>query len=144
MPFTVAQTTAFFKANNQMALPINTRVAIELEGIATLADLAEFEDEEFSQIVRNLRNPPNIPDPVNPGAFIPQVPIVLSAKSLKRLKVAANAVRYYVLIRREITAANMHYMNTLRNFEVQWKGLCEKAEGDDPDVPKITRNLKIT
>ena len=144
MPFTAAQTTAFFINANQMALSADTREALALEGIVTVADLAEFEDDEFTQISRNLRNPPNIPDPANPGAFIHQGPIEFSAKSLKRLKVAANAVRYYEAIGRDITSQNMHYNNTLKNFEIQWKSILEKVEKDGPEVPKITRNLKIT
>ena len=143
MPFTAAQTTAFFVNANQMAMNNNTRNALAQEGIVTVDDLAEFDDDEFSQIVRNLRNPPHVPGPANPGAFIQQGPFEFSAKSLKRLKVAAKAVRYYESVGRDTTAQNMHYTNTLKNFELQWKCLIGKSEADGPEVPKITRNLKV-
>ena len=38
----------------------------------------------------------------------------------------------------------MHYMNTLRNFELQWNSLEEKIAADEPEVPKITKNTQIT
>ena len=144
MVFTVGQTTAFFTDNDQMGIPAATVAQLAQEGITTVADLEEFDDTEFDQIIRNLRNPPRIPDPANPGVLIAQGPFVLSAKSLKRLKIASHAVRYYTSIDRDLTPGNMHYTNTLKNFELQWNSLCEKGDADQPDVPKITRNTKIT
>lgn len=144
MVFTNAQTTTFFTAADQMAIPVATVNQLANEGITTVADLEEFDESEFDQIIRNLRNPPRIPDPANPGVLIAQGPFELSAKSLKRLKIAAHAVRYYDSVGRDLTPANMHYTNTLKNFELQWNSLCEKGESDSADVPKISRNTKIT
>ena len=107
-------------------------------------DLAEFENAEFKQVAYNLSHPPQAPNNAQPPVLVPQQPFVLGAKSLRRLKVAAKAVRYYESIGRPTTAANMHYTNTLRNFELQWNSLEEKIDADEPDVPKVTRNLAIT
>lgn len=144
MVFTGAQTTTFFTAVDQMAIPAGTVAQLANEGITAVVDLEEFKDEEFDQIIRNLRNPPRIPDPANPGVLLAQGPFELSAKSLKRLKVAAHAVRYYTSIGRDLSPGNMHYTNTLRNFELQWTSLCKKGDSDSAKVPKITCNTKIT
>ncbi len=143
MVFTNGQITAFFSDNNQMGLPEATTAQLATEGIADPHDLEEFDDDEFKQLAANLKSPPAIPDPDNDGEMLRQNPFVFGAKSLKRLKVAAHAVRYYTSIGRELTAANMHYQNTLRNFDLQRKALVERGDSATPDVPKITRNLKI-
>ena len=96
--FTVAQTTNFFTDLDQMALDAATRGQLTIEGIATVADLAEYEEEEFKQVVKNLRNPPDIADQANPGHLVRVPAFVLNSKSLKRLKVAADAARYYEAI----------------------------------------------
>ena len=125
-------------------MPARTVAQLATEGIMTVDDLSEFESEDFAQIADNLCKPPSIPDPANPGQLLRQEPFVLGAKSLKRLKVAANAVCYYDMIGRPLTVNMMHYTNTLRNFEQQWKALEERKKEDAPSVPKITRNLKVT
>lgn len=63
---------------------------------------------------------------------------------MRRLKVAAKAVCYYQLVDRATTPGNMHFTDVLRNFELQWSSLEDKIDADEPDVPKITRNLAVT
>ena len=140
----MAQTTNFFENADQMAIPNRTVLQLATEGITMVEDLSEFDPEDFAQIADNLRKPPSIPDIANPGQLVRQEPFVLGAKSLKRLKVAAKAVRYYEMIGRVLTSNMMHYGNTLVNFEQQWKSLEERKKEDVPDVPRITRNLKVT
>ena len=144
MVFTNAQTTAFFQDAGQMSIPPATVAQLVNEGIQNVEDLEEFGDDEFKQIANNLKSPPAIPDPANPGAMIRPPPFVLGAKSLKRLKIAADAVRYYQAIGRDLTAGNMNYTNTLKSFELQWKSLVGRKDEDKPKVPVITKNLKIT
>ena len=116
MVITAQQTNTFFTGNDQMAIPALTVDELTNEGISTIEDLGEFEDADFKQIATNLKSPPSIPDPNNPGQTIRQAPFVLGAKSLKRLKVAANAVRYYESTDRALSATNMHYINVLQTF----------------------------
>eukprot|EP00957_Ditylum_brightwellii_P022807 1720486-Ditylum_brightwellii.AAC.1 len=52
-----AQTTAFFKDNDQIAIPHNTFVHIVNEGISTVDDLEEFQKTDIEQIAANLRRP---------------------------------------------------------------------------------------
>ena len=144
MVFTNNQTTAFFEEAGQMSIPPATVAQLGTEGIDLVEDLEEFKDPEFAQLVRNLQRPPDIPDPANALLRIRQNPFVLGAKSLKRLKVAANAVRYYESVGRNLTPTCMHYVNTLKKFDMQWTSLLSRDDDNTPDVPKITRNLRVT
>ena len=127
-----------------MALLARTFEQLATEGITTVDDLAKFEDADFKQVTYNLSHPPATLDPGPTPVLVPTQPYVLGAKSLCHLKAAAKAVRYYTSIGRPTTPNNMHFVNTLRNFEQQWASLEEKVDGDEPDVPKITRNLAVT
>jgi bifunctional ADP-heptose synthase (sugar kinase/adenylyltransferase) len=55
MTFTEAQTTAFFQGADQMALNERTRGRLAVEGLETVQDLVEFDDDSFKQLVENLR-----------------------------------------------------------------------------------------
>lgn len=129
-----------------MAIPARTVAQLVNEGISTVDDLSEFSDTDFKQIAYNIRalEHPDIPDPNNANVMIPQPPFVLGAKSLKRLKVAAKAVRYYQAIDRAITPSMMRYDTVLKTFELEWEALILRKDEDEPDVPKITKNMKIT
>ena len=132
MVLTQNQTTAFFTNAAQMNILDATIPGLVAEGIVTVDDLSDFKTDEFVTLAANLRRA--VPDP-----------FALGAKSLKRLKVAANAVRYYDTIGRPLTALNMHYGNCLVTFEAHWDSLItKKKDGDAPEVPKITKTLTIT
>jgi len=45
MVFTAAQTTSFSEDNDQMLLPAETQLRLQTEGLAAVADLAEFDEE---------------------------------------------------------------------------------------------------
>ena len=73
--------------------------------------------------MNNLRKPTGtVPYPMAGAgangipAMVAQPPFVFGAKSLERIKVTANAVRYYNTIGRPITSANMHFTNVLKGF----------------------------
>ena len=145
MVWTQAEIDAFFTERGQMAIPQDTvNGGLMAEGIATVDDLEEFQDEDIKAVQDNLRKPAGtVPDPSNPGQRMGAPSYVLGAKSVKRLKIAAAAVRYYQTIGRETSAANMHFTNVLKNFGEQWEAIKQKEEDDEPDVPKITRTLPI-
>ena len=143
MVITANQVQLFFTENDQMAIPQATVIQIANEGIVTIEDLSEFTDSEFKRIADNLKSPPAIPDPNNAGQTIRQNPFTFGAKSLKRLKVAANAVRYYDSVGRSISAANMHYSNVLKTFELEHNSLVKRKKEDEPEVPKITRKTSV-
>ena len=54
---TTAQVTAFFEGVSQMAIPHNTRVQLQFEGITNPSDLVDFTEEAIAMISQNLRRP---------------------------------------------------------------------------------------
>eukprot|EP00957_Ditylum_brightwellii_P083800 6369505-Ditylum_brightwellii.AAC.1 len=57
MVLTNAQTTVFFKDNDQMAIHHNTIVHLVNEGISAVNDVEEFQKTDIKQIAANLRRP---------------------------------------------------------------------------------------
>jgi hypothetical protein len=55
MVFTHAQLTAFFEDTAQMGIPHETHVQLATEGIETVDDLGEFDEDNLKQISENLR-----------------------------------------------------------------------------------------
>lgn len=149
MAFTNQQRLTFFTDNAQLAISINTIPALIQEGITHPEDLEEFEDDDFKLIIENLRKPPGLmPDPNHndanvPAPLIPRPAYVFGAKNAKRIKIAANAVRYYSEIDRVLSPENMHYTNVLKEFHQQWQSLLQKREDNDPVVPCISKSLPI-
>ena len=147
MVLTAAQNTAFFENPDQMGIPHATVVQLQVEGISTILDLADFDSETLKQLAENLRKPAGrIPDPnpgAAPGATIPTPPFTFGAKSQHRLGVACELVRFYETVGRDPSAGNMRWTHVVKNFEVQWKALKDRKDGDDPEVPKITKALPI-
>ena len=86
MVLTAAQNTAFFENPDQMGIPHATVVQLQVEGIGTILDLADFDSETLKQLAENLRKPAGrIPDPnpgAVPGATIPTPHRLPSARSL--------------------------------------------------------------
>ena len=147
MVLTAVQTTAFFRDGDQMGIPQAMVAQLQIEGITTISDLADFEKETLQQMADNLRKPGGrVPDP-NPaaaaGATIPTPPFVFGAKSQHRLTVACELVQYYNTIGCDLSAGNMRWWNVMKNFKIQWKALRECKEADDPEVPKISKSLPI-
>ena len=113
MVLTAAQTTAFFESPDQMGIPHATMVQMQLEGIQSVPDLADFEKDSLQQLADNLRKPGGrIPDPdpnAPAGATIPMPAFTYGAKSQKRLTVACDFIRYYQTVGRDLTAANIQW-----------------------------------
>ena len=147
MVLTAAQTTAFFENRDQMGIPHKTMVQMQKEEIQTVADLADFGKQTLQQLADNLRKPGGrIPDPnpnAAPGATISMPAFTYGAKSQKRLTVACDLVRFYQIVGRDLTAANIQQNHFMSNFEIQWKALKDRKDEDDPDVPKTTKALPI-
>ena len=147
MVLSAAQTTAFFESPDQMGIPHSTMVQMQLEGIQSVADIADFEKDFLLKLADNLRKPGGrIPDPdpnAPAGATIPTPAFTYGAKSQKRLTAACDLIRYYQTVGRDLTAANIQWNQEMSNFEIQWKALKERKDEDDADVPKITKALPI-
>ena len=142
MVLTAAQATAFFTGANQMGLDARTRTHFATEGIVNVEDLAEFtEADTWKQIVENCRRPPKIPNA--DGVLQEQQAYHLGAKSIHRLQVAAQAVKYYQDVDRPISAAAMQWTGALSNFETQWKALKTAKADDDAPLPSMSKTVGI-
>ena len=93
MPITAAQTTAFFTNPDEMAIPAATIESLGNEGIETVDNLAKVDKDMVVAMAKQFRQE--------------QPPVILGAKSSKRLIVACNAVRYYSAIQRSLIAGMM-------------------------------------
>ena len=151
MVLSAAETTAFFQDATDMAIPNATRIAMQLEGITAVEDLADFTDDDLKLIADNLRRPPGrIADPragqrgVPAGATIPTPAFTFGAKSQLRIKAASDIVRYYETVEREITAPMMRWNPIVKNFSQHWKTLRTRMQEDKPSVPKIVKGMHLT
>jgi hypothetical protein len=58
MSLAAAQTSAFFEDAAQMGIPNATVVQLQVEGIVSVDDLADFDKDTIEQIAANLRSCP--------------------------------------------------------------------------------------
>ena len=105
MSFTATALTNFFTQGNQMALTDVQRVALQGEGLVRPGDFRDFKKDELLVAFKNVRS------------LTPPVPI--PAKCTNRLLIASVAWNYYTDTGRQVTPANMHFNNVLRDFYVE-------------------------
>ena len=80
MVFTNAQRTAFFEDADQCGLSNWTRLKLVAEGITTVEDMTEFEDEDWDNFAYTCKRPPQVAD-AN-GALVNVAPYELPVMSL--------------------------------------------------------------
>ena len=94
---------------------------LQMEGITTPDDLIDFVDKDsWTPILDNCRRPPQIPGEGQGAALVNQQAFHLPAKSLLRLKVAAQVFLYYDRTNRPLTVQGMSWTK-LNNFKVKWE-----------------------
>ena len=158
MPFTAAQLTHFFTSNLQMALTNEQREALEREGLSTVNDFDDFEEDQLRVAFKNARagipGTPTIqaiPEVIQNGqvvqAAVPAITgtsgvqsVPIPAKCITRLLIASVAYHYYKDTGREITPTNMHFTNVLREFHIEWNAMLSMAEQEAPSLPMLTKN----
>ena len=129
MVLTAAQQTAFFTDAEQMAIPGETIPSLQREGISTVANLLEFDEDTNNAIASNFWR-------ANPM-------VVFGAKSQKRLTIACYAVKYYDAVSRPITAAVMQWDPVLKNFSLQYEAMKAQKDEMEPDTPRISKALPV-
>ena len=112
-PFnTVPRRRTFFTDVCGLSLECYTALGT-LEGITMPSEIHEFKNKDWDQVASNLRRPPEqYVNPVAPalvGVWARQAPFPLSAMSLKKLKAASEAARYYRSVSRTLTIENMQW-----------------------------------
>ena len=155
MVFTAAQWQNWMIT--EMGVPADTIPGLEVEGITNAETLAEYNEELLKALKDDLRRPPGtIPDPNwvappqqegQPALVAPHIPrpgYVLSPILLNKWKVAADLIRYYIMVGREINPAAVAWNGPCMHYQ-QYMKACDKAgDEDEPQMPKITKNLGIT
>jgi hypothetical protein len=133
-----------------MGIPRERVIQLRDEGITGIDDLGEVDMASFEGIsAKNFQRPTGgIPDPATgdaaAGATIPTPPFMLGVKSLKRLTVVSNLLKYYEMVGRVTSVANVCWDPIVKeDFEVQWEALETLKDGDDPDVSKINTALSL-
>ena len=144
MPFTAAKIATFFTDAANMGLTLCTTWAFAAEGIATPADLAEFDKEGMKSIFRNLCKPLKVlraGSAAGCGELQEVIAYKLSVKSQIRLTIAAQAARFYEDTGQELNLVNRLW-SVIKQFDEQFKALMAKKKGDSFYVsPKLTKNF---
>ena len=130
MVLTAAQQAAFF--TNQMLVPAATRLQMVTEGVSTVQDLLDYNENMLDSLEDRLRKP---------GQGI--APFVFSPVTKNRLLQASQLMKYYNAVGRPVTVPSIQYA-VIKSFYLQFKALQARKKEDPPEVPKITKNLPIT
>ena len=137
--FNNTTSNVFWITGTQIAVPEITMAALKEEGIEKPWYIFKFSKDYLNSVFESLQNPPG--KVVNNKVVI-VAPHVMSENSRKRIAVTAEATQYYAQFGRDITPTNMHW-KTLINSEIQWNGLKNIKNQDDPEVPKLTKKCSI-
>jgi len=122
-----AAMTAFWEQEVQMRIVQDIRDQLELDGLTTFESFADYTKDDLSAMRKRI-------------SYIQDIPH-FGQDSFKRLVIAFEASRNYKLVGREITAAMMHYENTLKHFAEDWKTIVALEGRPEPPVPTICRAL---
>jgi hypothetical protein len=153
-PFTTSgQKELFF--TNVIGVSMVVYTALEtLEGIEQPSDLYDYKDKDWDQVATNLRRPPDKRVPgtratadvaATPPTWERQAPFPLSAMSLKKLKIASHAVRYYTDTARTLTIQNMKW-TPISAFYKAYQSIVEQKDTESSSsIPKLAKNgMKVT
>ena len=111
----------------------------DYQGITDVETFGEFENEEWNGVVKQFLSPP-MKSGGTPQAptLTRQSPIIITAISLKRLKAASCAVRYYKSCGYPLTVQNMAWVCVEMNYEVM-KSL-DDAKDQVAKLPRLSRD----
>ena len=148
MPWTQAEEDAFFTDAVQMALGQPTRLKFVAEGLTTVQDFLDFEEDSMEALIQVVRKQTQGSPMVDangvaqPGRSYDAPMYPVSAKSEARMMGACALRRYYETIGRDPTPECMMWQPIIKNFVKQWDAL-KKKKDDNLDVPKISKTLQV-
>ena len=118
--FIATTTKRFWTHAEYMHISQRTADGFKLKGIDDPEDLFGFSAENLYSLLESMKNPVGSVD--DKFDYTVAHPMHISAKSKKRIIVAANDTRYYTQVGRSIIPANMSWRK-LANFGMQWQAL---------------------
>ena len=129
----------YFNDADQLNLELRTRDKMDEEGIATIADLPEFDDKDIKALTEIFARPPRATNAG--GNLVNQVPYKFPAKSQKRLKISAAITRYYDKTGRAVTPEMLKWP-TLKSFSTQMDALEDTVA--PPAITPMKATMKMT
>ena len=117
------------------------REAVREEGLETITDLADFDEEDIKILCASVRKPGGtIGDPNDNTRRIPNPGFSIPAIAEKRLKLACYGARIYRMLGRPITSDSLN-RTRLREFEQHQLTI---TEHEDPEsIPVISKQFGI-
>ena len=151
----MVQSTAAFrtwlKGATNMKLSSDAAVTRVLhEGINNYESLTDFDKKSIEKLPAVCKEGIDeiLADPANGIAAENAVNgATISSISVRRLIVAMEAAKYYEMVGRTMTPVNMHYINVLKNFKMEYDSYIEIKDSDSPKIPKVNdrdNDRKIT
>ena len=132
----------WLKGNTTMKLSSDGAVlCICKEGLTNFDSLTDFDKRSLERLPAVCKAPIDavIEDVANGIQAENRVPGAnISSISVQRLIVAMHAAEYYTAINRAMTVANMHYINVLKPFKLEWDTYKDLCNQDEPDVPLVS------
>ena len=113
--FTRSTISAFWTKKTQMVMADASVAGLVLDGIENPGDLYKYSKCELESILEAFKKKPG---KVVNGKYEQAAPLPLSAKSKKRIIVAAEATIFYTQVGRPLTPVNMNW-KTLANFKLK-------------------------
>ena len=132
---------AWLKSSKSMKLSSDSAVKrLNCEGNTTFKSLEDFDRKAIQSLPSTCKETiPAIAADVAAGITAEnEVPGAnISSISVQRLIVAADALKYYSSISRDMTPVNMHYANILSTFKIEWDAYISLKKEDAPKAPAI-------
>ena len=127
-----------------MGLSDRTRTQLAAEGLATLEDFEDFNEEaDLDGLFKLLAKPPKEMSGTGATATLKEVAaFVVPAKTMIRMHGARLIMAYYRLVGRNVNADDL-FWPVVKSFVEQWKALLEKKKADVGQPPKLTKDMWI-
>ena len=121
--------------------PTARRVAIQDEGLETIEDLLDFDDDEIKTLCQSVRKPGGtIADPNDATRTIPDPGFKIPSVCEKRLKLAASGARLYSKIERDISQDSLN-RTRLKLIEKHLKLV--EDHSDPESLPQVSKTFGI-
>ena len=156
MAFSAAQLTAFWTNAPQMNISAGQRIKLQDQGLSTIEDFRHFDEETLDIAFKNLKfsqsGIPAIPEVTDANgnvitAAVPAVPPIVAtpigAIQAYRIHTARLAYEYLTTVGRAVTPLLMNFTASLRDFRIEYDSIVKLSDQDEPDLPKISKELPI-
>ena len=157
MAFSAAQLTAFWTNAPQMNISAEQRIKLQAQGLSTIDDFEHFDEETLDAAFKNLKfsqnGVPGVPAVTDANgniitAAIPPILAILATpigaiQAAYSIHTARLAYEFLTTVGRPITPQLMNFAGCLKDFQIEYDSIVRLSEQDEPDLPKISKDLPI-